>query len=188
MTSKRKTKKTETKDLVTPYEPTPNERAAMVAYVARKEKPLAPRMKVLEKGGVYQIAPDYPEAAIAHVLLMKAIGAKDVDFLDGLLKQLVNAGTQGRTADEHGLNFMLSVVKGIEPKDQVEAMLAAQMAAVHMSTMTFARRLAHVENIPQRTARSGPSMNSLAPSRRRWRRSSDTGAEASRPFAWSTSR
>jgi hypothetical protein len=28
-------------------------------------------------------------------------------------------------------------------------MLAAQMAAVHMATMTFARRLAHVENIPQ---------------------------------------
>jgi hypothetical protein len=44
---------------------------------------------------------------------------------------------------------MLSVVNGIEPKDQVEAMLAAQMASVHMSTMTFARRLAHVENIPQ---------------------------------------
>jgi hypothetical protein len=150
MTGKIKTKKTDTKDLVTPYEPTPNERAAIKAYVARKkEKPLAPRMKVSEKGGVAQIAPDHPEAAVAHVLLMEAIGAKDVDFLDGLLKQLVNAGTQGRTADEHGLNFMLSVVKGIEPKDQVEAMLAAQMAAVHMSTMTFARRLAHVENIPQ---------------------------------------
>jgi hypothetical protein len=28
-------------------------------------------------------------------------------------------------------------------------MLAAQMAAVHMATMTFARRLAHVDNIPQ---------------------------------------
>jgi hypothetical protein len=28
-------------------------------------------------------------------------------------------------------------------------MLAAQMAAVHMTTMTFARRLAQVENIPQ---------------------------------------
>ena len=28
-------------------------------------------------------------------------------------------------------------------------MLAAQMAAVHLSTMTFARRLANVENIPQ---------------------------------------
>ena len=150
MTGKTKTKKTDTKDLVTPYEPTPCERAAMAAYVARKrEKPLAPRMKVSEKGGVTQIAPDHPEAAVAHVLLMEAIGAKDVEFLDGLLKQLLSAGTQGRTADERGLNFMLSVVKGIEPKDQVEAMLAAQMAAVHMSTMTFARRLAHVENIPQ---------------------------------------
>ena len=150
MTGETRTKKTETKELVTPYEPTPYERAAMVAYVARKkEKPLAPRMKVSVKGGVAQIAPDHPEAAVAHVLLMEAIGAKDLDFLDGLLKQLVNAGTQGSAADEHGLNFMLSVVKGIEPKDQVEAMLAAQMAAIHMSTMTFARRLAHVENIPQ---------------------------------------
>jgi hypothetical protein len=44
---------------------------------------------------------------------------------------------------------MLAVVKGVEPRDQTEAMLAAQMAAVHTATMTFARRLAHVENIPQ---------------------------------------
>ena len=44
---------------------------------------------------------------------------------------------------------MMSVVKGIEPRDQVEAMLASQMAAVQMATMTFARRLAHVDNIPQ---------------------------------------
>jgi hypothetical protein len=43
---------------------------------------------------------------------------------------------------------MLSVVKDIEPRDQVEAMLAAQMAATHNAIMTFARRLNHVENIP----------------------------------------
>ena len=42
--------------------------------------------------------------------------------------------------DEEGLNFMLAMTKGIEPRDQVEAMLAAQMAAVHNATMTFARR------------------------------------------------
>jgi hypothetical protein len=44
---------------------------------------------------------------------------------------------------------MLSVIKGIKPKDQVEALLAAQMAAVHEATMTFARRLAHVDTLPQ---------------------------------------
>ena len=34
-------------------------------------------------------------------------------------------------------------------RDQIEAMLAAQMASIHMATMTFARRLAQVETIPQ---------------------------------------
>ena len=43
-------------------------------------------------------------------------------------------------------------MNGIEPRDEIEAMLAAQMAAVHMATMTFARRLAHVENLPQQDA------------------------------------
>ena len=115
----------------------------------KKEKPPGPCMKVSEKDGVTQIAPDHPDLAVGHALLMKALGTVDRDFMDGLLGQLANAGTHGRTVDGRGLNFMLSVVKGVEPKDQVEAMLAAQMAAVHMSTMTFARRLARVENIPQ---------------------------------------
>ena len=42
---------------------------------------------------------------------------------------------------------MLSVVKAIAPKDEVEAMLAAQMAALHAAMMTFSRRLANVDNI-----------------------------------------
>ena len=42
---------------------------------------------------------------------------------------------------------MLSVIKGIEPRDQLETMLAAQMAAVHVATMTFVRNLAHAEGI-----------------------------------------
>ena len=80
---------------------------------------------------------------------MEALGTTELDFLNGLLKQLANTGSQGKSVDESGLNFMLAVVKGIEPEDQVESMLAAQMAAVHMATMTFARRLAHVETLPQ---------------------------------------
>jgi hypothetical protein len=98
---------------------------------------------------VAQITPHHPEPAVAYVLLMEAFGTGDPDFLDGLLTQLASAGTQGREVDEKTLNFMLSVVKGIEPKDQVEAMLAAQMAVVHTATMTFGRRLAHVDTIPQ---------------------------------------
>ena len=56
---------------------------------------------------------------------------------------------------------MLSIMSGIEPKDQVETMLAAQMAAVHMATMTFARRLANVETIPQQDS-AERALNKLA--------------------------
>jgi hypothetical protein len=145
-----KQRKVETKDLSKPYEPTPHERAAAEAYFARKEKSLpSPRMKVSMKGDVATISPDHPDAGIGHLLLMKALGTTELDFIDGLLAQLANAATKGRAVDDRGLNFMLAVIKGIEPRDQVEAMLAAQMAAVHNATMTFARRLAHVDNIPQ---------------------------------------
>jgi len=106
-------------------------------------------MKVSTKGNVASISVDHADEAVGQSLLMEALGTAEVDFLDGLLGQLANVGTKGRVVDERGLNFMLSVVKGVEPKVQVEAMLAAQMAAVHDATMTFARRLNHVENIPQ---------------------------------------
>jgi hypothetical protein len=85
-----------------------------------------------------------------YVLLMDALGTRDWDFLQGFLAQLASAaGSKGGKVDGQTLNFMLSVVKGIEPKDQVEALLAAQMAAVHTAFMTFAFRLAHVKTLPQ---------------------------------------
>src|SRR5262249_22741848 len=84
-----------------------------------------------------------------RALLMEALGTQSADFLDGLIEQLARAGTEDGHVHEHQLNFMLSVIKGIEPKDQIEAMLAAQMAAVHMASMTAARRLANVDYVPQ---------------------------------------
>jgi hypothetical protein len=79
----------------------------------------------------------------------------------GLLTQLANASSKGGEADESGLNFMLSVIKAIEPKDEVETMIAAQMAAIHVATMTFARRLSNVENIPQQDS-AERALNKLA--------------------------
>jgi hypothetical protein len=96
-----------------------------------------------------QVAIDHPNAGIGQIALLKAIGSTDSDFYSGFIRQLINVGSPGKEPDEAGTNFMLSIVKGIQPRDQVEAMLAAQMGAVHLATMTFARRLAHVDNVPQ---------------------------------------
>jgi hypothetical protein len=159
---RRKERNVETKNLAKPYEPTPNERAVAEAYFARKKKsPPSPRRKVSMQGDVATISPDHPEAGIGHLLLMKALGTTESDFIDGLLAQLANAVTKGRVVDERGLNFMLAVAKGVEPKDQVESMLGAQMAAVHNATTTFARRLAHVDNIPQQDSAES-AFNKLA--------------------------
>ena len=49
-------------------------------------------------------------------------------------------------------------------------MLAAQMAAVHLATMTFARRLAHVDNIPQQDSASNAFNKLREPSHCSWRR------------------
>ena len=122
----------------------------MEAFVARdKAKSPAPRLKVSLKNGVAHMTPDHEEPAVAKALFMEALGTADPAFLDGLLGQLLNAGTQGQKADSKSLNYVISLVRGIEPRDELEAMLAAQMAAVHMAIMTFARRLSHVENIQQ---------------------------------------
>ena len=84
---------------------------------------------------------------------MRALGTTDFDFYSGLIRQLLNASKE-KEVSEAETNFMLSVIKGIEPRDQVEAMLCAQMAAVHRALMTFARRLAHVETITQQDSAS----------------------------------
>ena len=139
-----------TKTVPAPYKPTSQEQAVIDAGCERRlARPPAPRVTVQQRNGTSVIGPDHPDVATGIALLMDAVGTSSIDFLSPLLSQLANAAGKGSAVDEDGLNFMLSVVKGIEPKDQVEAMLAAQMAAVHVATMTFARRLNHVENIPQ---------------------------------------
>jgi hypothetical protein len=59
------------------------------------------------------------------------LGPTEPDFLNGILNQLANPASLGQKIDELRRNFLLTIVKGIEPKDQLETMLAAQMAPVH---------------------------------------------------------
>ncbi len=86
---------------------------------------------------------------VAFALLAKALGTTDAEFIGSMISQLASATGKGQGSDEEALNFVFSVLSGVAPRDRVEAMLAAQMAVVHLATMTFARRLAHVDNIPQ---------------------------------------
>lgn len=141
-------------DIAKPYEPTADDRAALEALRARRKT--TPRLKAEKTQGPLYLSLNHPDpdTSCVEALLMNALGTTDSDFLTGLLNQLRRAASLGQKVDERRLNFMLSVIKGVEPKDQLETMLAAQMAAVHTLTMTFAHRLANPDNILHRTVQN----------------------------------
>jgi hypothetical protein len=78
-----------------------------------------------------------------------AFGSQDPDFVFELLRQVANTTPNSRFANEQGIKFMMSVVRGVKPRDQTEAMIGAQMAAVHSAMMTAANRLAHAETLAE---------------------------------------
>jgi hypothetical protein len=73
------------------------------------------------------------------------MGSVSGDFADGIIDQVLRATSR----DENKLNFVIDVIKGIRPNDQVEAMLATQMAMTQLAFMTFAGRLARAEYIQE---------------------------------------
>ena len=75
-------------------------------------------------------------------MISDAIGTGDMTFTYGLLLDASGIATKmDGTSDMERVNYALSIVKGIKPRNQVEAMLAMQMAAIHMATMRAAANL-----------------------------------------------
>jgi hypothetical protein len=104
---------------------------------------------------------DHDDQSLAHALAMYDVGTGDADFMEGILRQVVALGAPGERVSEEATNFALSVIRSIEPENEVEAMLAAQMAATHLATMTMAKRLNHCETIPQQDS-AERALNKLA--------------------------
>jgi hypothetical protein len=88
---------------------------------------------------------------------IKAVQCKDgtllvpdcEDLRRGIDLQLTNIATRAGKINEQTLSFMMAFVIGIKPRDRIEAMLAAQMAAVHVAAMDAARNLGNAENLQQ---------------------------------------
>jgi hypothetical protein len=134
-----------------------------IKAVAEKQTARAdgPPMKLKVVDGVLQISFTHAEPDLAHILMMADLGTCDPDFMTGVQGQVASIGAHGRKIDEGASNFLLSVVRGVQPRDELEAMLAVQMGAIHQATMMMARRLNHVENITQQDA-AERALNKLA--------------------------
>ncbi len=129
------TKKPEAAAVAASYEPNAREKVALEAHRERcRAQAPSPRLKTKREGKDAFLTIDHPHAATGGELLMAALGTTSDDFANALVLQLIDAGSKASAPSEVSSNFMLAAVKGIGPKDEVEAMLAAQMAAVHLAT------------------------------------------------------
>lgn len=120
-----------------------------------------PPMKLAMKDSVLQVNFTHAEPELAHILMMADLGTCDANFLAGIQCQVATIGSHGRKLNETASNFILSVVRGIQPRDELEAMLAVQMGAIHQATMMMAQRLNHVDTIPQQDS-AEKALNKLA--------------------------
>ena len=126
-----------------PYQPTDQELAAAKAHLARRAaRTIAPRVKLEPlPGGGARIGPDHPMRALGVMAFEQVFGTVSADFAGLMLDGLAAAVTIDRdTIDEQTLNGILGALHGINPGDEVEAMLAAQMVATHLAAMECLRR------------------------------------------------
>ena len=89
---------------------------------------------------------------ISKAQFLASYGSNDPDFVFGLISQLANinpkirqlsvTGYQSEAPDVDYLRLALAIVRGMAPRDPLEAMTCAQMFAVHSISTLFGKRLA----------------------------------------------
>ena len=123
-----------------------------------EEEALAPKLKAPDERESAASSEHYPSQSFDLARLKEAFRSEDRHFINGLAQQLIHAASH---LQGDALDFNISVIKGVKPNDQLEAMLAAQMAAIHLAMMKFSRQLSEVENIPQQDS-AERALNKLA--------------------------
>ena len=108
------------------------------------------RLKVIFFEGHPFLVVDHTDQEIGKRLLMEELGIHDPEFLQTLIVEIAYANLRDKTIDEDAANLMLSVLKGIKPRDEIEAMLALERAAVHKEVMSEQHGIANAKDHHER--------------------------------------
>jgi hypothetical protein len=88
------------------------------------------------KPGSNSIEPSHSDERLWRAHLHDAFGSTSHDFVTRGLSQITTAmQRKGSDDQKQGLNAGLAVLGGIQPENEIEAMLAIQMAATHEAAM-----------------------------------------------------
>jgi hypothetical protein len=150
--TKKKPAKKDTKDLAK-KEYTDEEKARLAKHKERKErKPV--KFKAAKSDSGCPIALQTPDAPLVAVKISEALGTADADLRAHLLEQImqtfrgtVSSDGQNNEASIIALNRTMAILNGIQPQDEIEAMLAVQMIGVHNIAMDFIGKATRTERV-----------------------------------------
>jgi hypothetical protein len=111
--------------------------------------------------GNYLVGPVSEDQEVGNALTMEALGITSANILGSIVSGLAELSRANGGIDEQRLNRLLAMVRAVQPRDELEALLAMQMAGIHDATVTLTKRLAQVETIPQQDS-AERTLNKLA--------------------------
>lgn len=134
--------------------PTPSEREQIAIAEAQQKLATRPRpVRVVTR----QSADGQPNLDVSHSdvdgwvdRLRETFGSSSPEFAFEQLQQLIKLVSSNLSpeAKELAVNAMLATVAGVQPQNEMEGVLAVQMAATHQTAMTLLARVEQVEHIP----------------------------------------
>ncbi|WP_310496822.1 hypothetical protein [Sandarakinorhabdus sp.] len=146
--------------------PAPNGRDK--AAIARASARVLQRHKrasvdVEGEAGSLSVAPPHTDLSGHHRQMLDAFGTPSADFMTATFSQLVTTITNRANAapDESEINAALAMIGGAEPANEVEALIAVQMAATHSLAMVMLGRARRVEQLNQLEAQGGLAVKLL---------------------------
>ena len=137
---------------IRPSGPRDEAEAAVVAHYSRKWRAhLAPSFKPSKLRGDLEI--DHPDHNTGLILIAEALGGPHPDAVASLIRRLkIGAMNRELLVSAERVNGSLATIKGVEPRDAIELMIAEQLAALHHQVLDAIRRLAIVTTPEARDA------------------------------------
>lgn len=135
--------------------PDPAERSVKTRVTERlKSQRPAVKFKVEKSETTVAVSHAHASEPVGLALMMDALGTGSQMFADAIVVQVANAAAKGGELQAQDLNRHFAIVQVIGPRDEVEALLAVQMAAVHCASMEVARHLINSQTLTQRDSSS----------------------------------
>ena len=120
----------------------------------------APKFKLIKEN---TLRPEEKDIKKFVNQMSETVGTKDIDFFATLITQVANINADVQDNKEKAANFSSAFLHGLEPKDQTEGILFAQMAGTHNLIMEYMRRAImpgqHLEAAEDYTIRACKLMN-----------------------------